>query len=413
MTNSTRRQRVRKPAEDKPDWRKQRGLPPDFPLFIHWANEQKGVGRWGKKVRRKVHYFGNVANDPKGEGALALWLEQKDDLIAGRKPRSKDGLTVYELCTKFLHSKQKLADAGEITQRTFRDHKDTCKRIVAKFGENRLVDDLRAEDFEELRASVAKDGGPHHVGNTVQRVRVVFKYAYDAGLILAPVRYGPAFKKPSKKVLRLARAEKGPKMLEAADVLKLLNAADVQMQAMIYLAVNAGMGNSDVGNLPLAVLDLDGGWLDYPRVKTGIDRRIPLWPETVAALREAIAKRPKPKTPEAEPLVFVTKYGAPWAKATVDNPVTKEFRKLLDVTKLHRPGLGFYTLRHVFRTIADGSRDQPAINSIMGHADPSMAAIYRERIEDARLRAVADHVREWLQAAVQKAKIAAQTRPAS
>ena len=32
----------------------------------------------------------------------------------------------------------------------------------------------------------------------------------------------------------------------------------------------------------------------------------------------------------------------------------------------------------------------------MGHSDPSMAGHYRERIDDSRLRAVADHVRKWL-----------------
>jgi hypothetical protein len=32
----------------------------------------------------------------------------------------------------------------------------------------------------------------------------------------------------------------------------------------------------------------------------------------------------------------------------------------------------------------------------MGHSDASMAAVYRERIEDDRLVAVTDHVRQWL-----------------
>jgi hypothetical protein len=32
----------------------------------------------------------------------------------------------------------------------------------------------------------------------------------------------------------------------------------------------------------------------------------------------------------------------------------------------------------------------------MGHEVPHMSAVYRETISDARLRAVADHVRGWL-----------------
>jgi hypothetical protein len=32
----------------------------------------------------------------------------------------------------------------------------------------------------------------------------------------------------------------------------------------------------------------------------------------------------------------------------------------------------------------------------MGHADGSMASVYRERISDERLKAVVEHVRQWL-----------------
>jgi hypothetical protein len=63
---------------------------------------------------------------------------------------------------------------------------------------------------------------------------------------------------------------------------------------------------------------------------------------------------------------------------------------------IHHDRIGFYTLRRVFRTIADAARDPVAIDLIMGHADPSMGGHYRERIEDSRLRAVAEHVRRWL-----------------
>src|SRR5262249_61908715 len=91
----------------------------------------------------------------------------------------------------------------------------TCGRAGAAFGLGRLVEDLAADDFEHLRAGLAAGWGPVALGNEVQRVRVLFKYGYDAGLLDRPARYGPAFRRPSRKVLRKARNAKGPRLFEA------------------------------------------------------------------------------------------------------------------------------------------------------------------------------------------------------
>ena len=376
---------TRSTAKDKPQ-----KPHPDFPLFAHAA------GVWAKKIRGKLHYFGPWS-DP--NAALQRYVEQKDDLLAGRTPRVKvDGLTMRDLVNRFLTSKQHLCDAGEITQRTFDDYHHTGERILEVFGRDRLVLDLAADDFEQLRADLAKTRKAVALGNEIQRVRMVFKYAYDAGLIDKPVRYGPTFKRPSKRVLRKARAAKGLKMLEAKEISSLIEIAGAQMKAMILLAVNAGFGNHNCTTLPIKAVDIKSGYVRFPRPKTGIERRCPLWPETLAAVKATIADRPTPKDAADAELVFITKYGQRWAKITSTNPISAEFCKLLKALKLHRPGLGFYALRHTFETIGGDSRDQVAVNYIMGHAPPDsdMASVYRERISDERLKAVTDHVHQWL-----------------
>lgn len=109
------------------------------------------------------------------------------------------------------------------------------------------------------------------------------------------------------------------------------------------------------------------------------------------------AKRPEPKHPEHSVRVFITKYGGPWFKDSTDHTLTKEFSKLLRLLRINsRQGLGFYTLRHTFRTVADEAKDQLAVDFIMGHEVPHMAAVYRETISDTRLMAVAEYVRKWL-----------------
>jgi integrase len=360
---------------------------PDFPLFPH------ATGQWAKKIRGRMVYFGPWA-DP--DGALKKYLVQRDALHAGRKPRpDTEGLTVKELANHFLNAKQALVDAGELSPLTWADYKRVADELVKHMGKTRVVTDLDPEDFASLRNKMAKKWGPHRLKKSIQYIRSMCKHAYDAGLIDRPLRFGPGFKRPSAKTLRLHRAKQGVKLFTAEEIHRLLDAASVQLRAMILLGINCGYGNSDCGTLPLTALDLETGWIDFPRPKTGIPRRGALWPETVTALEEALARRPQPKQAEHAGLVFITKYGLPWGKDIADSPITKETRKLLDSLDMngHR---NFYTLRHTFRTVADEAKDQPAADYTMGHEVPHMSSVYRETISDARLKAVADHVRTWL-----------------
>jgi integrase len=360
---------------------------PGFPLFPH------ATGRWAKKIRGKTHYFGSWA-DP--DAALSKYLEQKDSLHAGRKPRpDPDAFTIKDLVNAFLNHKHDKLSAGELSPRTWIDYKAASDLVVEQFGKQRVASDLGPDDFAQLRNKLAKKWGPVRVRDFVQRIRSVFKYAFEAGLLDKPVRFGPGFARPSKKTIRLERARKGPRMFEAAELHKILTTAGTPLKAMILLGVNCGFGNADCGTVPLSALDLERGWVDYHRPKTGIARRCPLWPETVAALREALAHRPKPKESAHAALVFLTAKGGSWHKKIEDNPISKEMRKLLDSLDLngHR---NFYALRHTFETIGGEAKDQAAVDHIMGHARDDMASVYRERISDDRLRAVVNHVRSWL-----------------
>src|SRR5439155_23447315 len=107
------------------------------------------------------------------DAALQKYLDQKDRLHAGRKPRvSGDTFTVRDLANRFLTTKRLMVDAGEITARTFADYYAPCERVVKAFGKERPVDDLGPDDFEQLRAALGKTWGAVALGNEIQRVRV-------------------------------------------------------------------------------------------------------------------------------------------------------------------------------------------------------------------------------------------------
>ena len=374
-----------------------------FPLSPHAS------GTWQKKILGKIHYFGRwgrvvggeMARLP-GDGwkeALAEYERAAADLHAGREPSDTpepDALTLADLANHFLTAKTRQLEAGELSPRMLADYRSCCDRLIDHLGKARGVAGLRIADFDSLRVALSKRYGPVRLSNEIQRTRTVFKYGYECGLLAVPMRFGPTFKKPSKKVLRVHRAESGKKLFTADECRRVINAAGVPLRAMVLLGLNAGFGNGDCGRLPLSAIDLGGGWVAFFRPKTGLERKAKLWPETVVALREALAARPTPKDPADKDLAFVTKYGKAWASAGDSDAVSLMTGRLLRGLGIVRQGVGFYALRHTFRTVADGAKDANAIRLIMGHADDSIDANYTHQIDDARLVAVAEHVRGWL-----------------
>jgi integrase len=124
---------------------------------------------------------------------------------------------------------------------------------------------------------------------------------------------------------------------------------------------------------------------------------IPLWPETVAAVRLAIEKRRPAKSEADAKLLLIGARGTSYVKHTGGLRVAAEFARLRDDVGIK--DRVFYDLRRTFQTVADNqSRDRDGVKAIMGHAPASgdMSAIYRQGFDDDRLRAIVNAVRGWL-----------------
>ena len=374
--NSTTR---RKP--DKPT--------PDFPLTPHPS------GKWCKKIKGRISYFGTWDNP---QAALEEYLTAKNDLEKGRPkpPPAANKLTVKQLIDAFLSAKEKRKVAGDISERTFSSLHSTGKLMADFFGRQTPVENLRPEDFAEYRGKVSMTRNAVSVGNEVTRVKQYFNWAYKSDLIDRPVKFGPEFARPTAKTMRLQKALTGKRVFTREQCHALMDECGVHVRAMVLLALNAGLGNSDIATIPTDVIDFDTRWVDYHRRKTGTQRRFRLWPETVDALKASWARRPRPAK-GFEHLFFIRPSGKPWGvpeKSTC--PISRRTHAALQNAEIYRKGLSFYSLRHTFRTVADSVKDQPAADVIMGHVDPSIRATYREFVPDERLEAVTDYVHAWL-----------------
>jgi integrase len=381
---------------------------PDFPLFPH------ATGRWAKKVRGKTEYFGKIQDDPKGERALQEWLDQKDFLLAGRQRRVITGaLTVADLANMVFTRKVSQYRLGEIKLGTLDAWRKICALVVRQFGRNQAVEDLGADDFQRLMESELIDKAPSTRSFFISYIRSLFNFAYndEQRLISAPVLFGTAFRKP--KLARWRNPKKGEgRVFTREQIREIISSTKRAGRAMVLLGINCGFGNYDCATLSFRDLDLEARWHAHARPKTGVPRRCPLWNETVTAIGDWLAVRPKPADSSHSDLVFLTAHGLPYVRPSakaLESLRTGRFDHLdrqdslggnflwtLNNLGMKRKGLSFYSLRHTFETIGGAAKDQIAVDAIMGHVTLGMGTTYRDSVDDDRLRVVTDHVHAWL-----------------
>jgi hypothetical protein len=156
--------------------------PAGSPLFMH------ATGRWAKKIRGKLHYFGRGSHNE----AVAEYNRLGADLHAGRRPCDEEpgALTIYQLCAKFLTAKKDQRDQGELSPRMFAEYGEVCKRLIKILGKGRVVSDLGPADFAMLRKKMAQTWGPVRLKAEIIRSRTPFVWASKNGLIDRPPVYG-------------------------------------------------------------------------------------------------------------------------------------------------------------------------------------------------------------------------------
>jgi len=274
---------------------------PSFPLSVH------PTGYWVKRIRRKLYYFGPTTGDEDGIVAKARFDAEAAYIYKhGRRPPKEiepseptptpDTFCVKNAVDSFLDWKDTLVEGGRLSRRHFADLKRTGVIVADTLGRATPVSSLKPDHFAKLYKVFADRFGLVALKNSIVRTRSIFKFAYGNDHIDKPVKFGDVFAIPSAGEIEHERNEKPERLFTATEIRQLLDAASQPMKAMILLGINCGLGNTDCSAMQFRHLDIDTGWLNFPRPKTGRPRRCKLWCETIAALNEAIASRPTPKS---------------------------------------------------------------------------------------------------------------------
>ena len=342
-----------------------------FPLTLH------RTGQFCKKIKGKIYYFGT---DQKT--ALNRYLEQAAFLHAGKLPKPKcagDALSIKTLCNLYLDHQDARAVIGEIKLRHISDQISLLRAFVRFVGPNRLLSDISTVDLQNYRKKLIKAGkSPNTINNRIAAVKAMYSWALDNEIIDNSPRL--------KAVKKITPPKQEKSTFTVRQIQKLLEYASIQLKAMIWLGLNCGFGCTDCAELQWRNLDLKNGRVNFPRGKTGISRNLPLWPETVQAIKDV---------PKKGDLIFYTRRGNPWVssirssekdgteKYTKNDAVSKEFSKLMKKAGIHAPkGTGFYALRRTAATLAAASGDPFAVQKLLGHADVKMASTYVQNISE-------------------------------
>jgi integrase len=355
-----------------------------FPLTLH------KTGQYCKKIKGKLYYFGSDR-----QKALQRYLGEASYLHNGHGPMRgtrNARITVKALCNLYLEYQESRVEAGELTARHYADQVQSLRKLVRLLGQHRQVEEISALDLQNYKRTLqGRYTSKHRMNLHLSIMKAVFRWARKNDII----EHIPNVDAVSKvKIIHKERPVFAP-----AQIRELLNAADIQMKAMIWLGLNCGFGCTDCSELRWTDIDLENGRVKLARKKTGIPRNLPLWPETIGAIRGI------PRTGDR---VFCTSKGNPWVrtirtvgadgvtKYTADNAISKKFAKLLKEAGIKtEKGMGFYTLRRTAANLTATSGDPFAVQRLLGHADLKMATTYVQDVSEQTDRAI-NHTRNLL-----------------
>lgn len=279
------------------------------------------------------------------------------------------------------------------------------RRLAKEFGRHiplkANLDTLAKKDFrayrDDLWELVSKKGFKRSYANRrIRIIRAAFRRAYKE---CDEMLNGEAIQAMlSVLETRQERDTVGAAAIEASEFHAIAEGDDLQWKTIMYLAMNCALGNTDIASIERKHIDLEQGRISFARVKTAESadrqRHTPLWPESLALLREHMALS------RSQRLLFATVRGDAWLRVDThssNDELSKKFRKICIRLGIQRKGLSFYSIRHA---AAEWAADTPGVDSmgvkfLLGHATPEMWGKYVTKTPE-RLRLAVEGIHQKL-----------------
>ena len=347
----------------------------DYPLFAHSS------GKWCKKIEGKSHYFGRWEDPDSALSDYRKFLSENE--VVGE-------LSLSDAANLFLTTKSQAVENGLLANRSFSEYKSTLKAMLEFWSREFPVESIDQNELLSYYEERSKKRNIVSMGNDCVRVKTFLTHLAKRGLIPEAPEFPECFKKPSKKQVRRHKREVGSKVLSQKDAMKLVFEAGGKLKPMILLALQGGFSPADLANLKISHWKSGEHLIDMPRIKTEVERVVPLWPETEAALESYLLFTSRRRHDDG--YMFLADDGGRM------DPDHSQFTPWFS-SLARRCGVDkatAYWLRHTCQNIGEKTGDMTAVKMIMGHADQSISDTYRHEIGIDRLTAVTDTIREWL-----------------
>ena len=205
-----------------------------FPLTLH------PTGQYCKKINGKLYYFGSDKNH-----ALEKYLSQASYLHGNKEHTQKkpDGeMMLKELCDLYLQYQHLKVQANALTARHHNEQIASLNKFMSFLGQSRKIDEISTLDLQSYRRKLQKAYSTAHRMNLhISIMKAMFHWAKKNDVLDSVPNIDAVSRGKIVYKQRLVFA--------SDDIHRLLDAADVQMRAMIWLGLNCGFGCTDCAEL--------------------------------------------------------------------------------------------------------------------------------------------------------------------